>query len=111
MAQQRDNVVSINTEFIKSHSRAAKEFMEMDLARSGLKPGDLGSYPVEHLRRKGMPAYLIPYGTTDYWRIRFDTGETSISKYMGPAKRGYEIFFPPGMSPEAFRAANRKFIC
>lgn len=48
-----------------------------DLARSGLVPEDMGTYPVDPYP---YPAYCIPYPDPEIYRIRYDTN--GPMKYM-----------------------------
>lgn len=108
----RADVIPIDSVWWKVNSPQAKQFMEEDLARSGLKPADMGAYPVEHKQRLGMPAYMIPYGESDYWRIRFQVPpDYPYGKYKAPTGEAPRLYLPPKMTHDAFRAANVKWIC
>lgn len=103
--------VAPSDEWWPSIDPAARRFMDEDLARSGLRAADLGSSPVEHAQRRGMPAYLIPYDDT-YWRIRFKVpADYPYGKYKAPKNSSARLYVPRAATLASYRQAQVKYIC
>ena len=69
------------------------QFMLEDLARSGLVPEDLSSYPIANVF--GVGQYIIPYQSPQMWVRRADT---TTDKYKGP-KGHTDLYIPPTKYP------------
>ena len=69
------------------------KFMLEDLARSGLVPEDLSSYPIANVF--GVGQYIIPYQSPQMWVRRADT---TTDKYKGP-KGHTDLYIPPTKYP------------
>lgn len=94
----------------------AKTFMQQDLRRSGLTPDDLHVQPVEHVNFPNVPAYVIHYGDTGYWRVRLKLEpdlEKRFGKYRGPRKEAgpLQAYIPRRLTPSAIKRSNVKYIC
>lgn len=71
------------------------EFMNADLARSGLVPEDINAYPISSARYDGCGAYIIPYSSPVMYRTRIDR---ATNKYIQP--RGVrDIWWPHQKDP------------
>ena len=69
------------------------EFMEYDMSRSGLKPEDVGAYPIAS-DKYSAPAYLFPYNGNDkLYRVRINREE---NKYISTPGVAPDLWLPPG---------------
>jgi hypothetical protein len=78
------------------------EFMNKDLARSGLEPSDIGAYPISTLRYDGLGCYVIPYPRSNMWRVRIDR---AVNKYIQP-KNVHDAWWPPQRDPSLVEHRN-----
>lgn len=78
------------------------DFMNFDLARSGLVAEDLGAYPVEPVAFGQTAAYCIPYPSGNgMCRIRYDR---EVDKYVQP-KGMTDVWWSDTQNPSAFHLA------
>lgn len=92
---------------LPSNSDISSKFMFEDLARSGLTPEDMGTYPVAPIAMGTCAGYCIPY-SDDYrmYRIRYNREE---DKYIAP-KGMTGVWWSHKQNRTTFRSAPTLYI-
>ena len=89
------------------------EFMNWDLARSGLVPEDISAYPSTPLAMKTIGTYVIPFPDKRMWKLRIDrrlveNGE-KLHKYKAPSGIT-DIWYPHDAVLTSYREEDVLYI-